>query len=175
LANIFFLGKFHPFGNHLIAGIFGRLPPNRNTPKPFGDDMKKIRTLMVDDSPEFLQAAARFLCIDPEIEIVAQVQQGSDVLAAVLEHQPDVILLDLAMPDFHGLEVIQQIKEQITEPPYIVVLTLYDYPEYRTQSTILGADGFIYKSDFGVELLPTIHQLVDNDAHHIPGADKEAE
>jgi len=135
--------------------------------------MKKIRTLMVDDSPEFLQAASRFLCIDPAIEVIAQIRRGREVLAAIREHQPDVVLLDLAMPDLHGLEVMRQVREEIDEPPRIVILTLYDNPEYREQSTALGADGFIYKSDFGVELLPTIHQLIPNRSGRDPEPEKD--
>lgn len=122
----------------------------------------KIRTLMVDDSPEFLEAATRFLCIDSGIEIVAKIYRGQEVLGAIQEHHPDIVLLDLAMPDLHGLDVMRQIKEQIDQPPYIIVLTLHDSPEYRNQANALGADAFIYKSDFGVELLPAIHQLIDN-------------
>jgi len=122
--------------------------------------MKKIRTLMVDDSPEFLEAATRFLYIDPSIEVVGHVKCGLDVLRAIEELQPDVVLLDLAMPDVHGLEVMRQIKRQVASPPRIIVLTLYDNPEYRAQANALDADGFIHKSDFGVELLPAIHQLV---------------
>jgi two-component system response regulator DesR len=135
--------------------------------------MKKIRTLMVDDSPEFLQAATRFLCIDPSIDIVAQIHRGREVLQAIQEHKPDLLLLDLAMPDLHGLDVIRQIREQMDEPPFIIVLTLHDNPEYRAQATALGASGFIYKSDFGTELLPTIHRLIPNGSNWDPESEKD--
>jgi DNA-binding NarL/FixJ family response regulator len=118
---------------------------------------------MVDDSPEFLDAATRFLSIDSEIEVVGKCQLGKEVLGAIQEHHPDVVLLDLAMPDLHGLDVIHLIQQQIENPPHIIVLTLYDNPEYREQANAMGANGFIYKSDFGVELLPAIHQLIDNE------------
>ena len=124
--------------------------------------MKKIRTLMVDDSPEFLEAASRYLGIDPQIEIVGQILRGADALRSIQELQPDVVLLDLAMPDLHGLDVIRQIQAQIEQPPEIIVLTLYDNDAYRTEAEKLGAGGFIRKNDFGVELLPTIHTLIEN-------------
>ena len=123
----------------------------------------KIRTLMVDDSPEFLEAATRFMSIDSDIEIVGRIYRGQEVLSAIQELQPDVVLLDLAMPDLHGLDVMYQIQEQIDQPPSIIVLTLHDNPEYRNQANAMGADAFIYKSDFGVELLPAIHKLVNRE------------
>jgi DNA-binding NarL/FixJ family response regulator len=123
--------------------------------------MKKIRTLLVDDSPEFLGAVSRFLEIDPLIEIVGLVMRGLEALSAIQEHQPDILLLDLAIPDINGMEIMRQIKEQIEKPPYIIILTLYDNPEYRLQSESLGADGFIFKSDLGDELLPTIHKIME--------------
>lgn len=133
--------------------------------------MTTIRTLLVDDSPEFLEAATRFLCIDPRIEIVGQTKRGREALQAVKEHQPDLVLLDLAMPDVHGLDVMRQIKQQIDDPPQIIILTLYDNPEYRNQSESLGASDFIYKSDFGVELLPAIHRLFSKGASSTTGED----
>ena len=122
----------------------------------------KIRTIMIDDSPEFLEAATRFLGIDPNIDVVSHVLRGADALETIQTLQPDVVLLDLAMTDVHGLEVMKLIQENLASPPFIIILTLYDNPEYRTQAKALGADGFIYKSDFGVELLPAIHRLFAN-------------
>jgi DNA-binding NarL/FixJ family response regulator len=124
--------------------------------------MVEIRTLMVDDSPEFLDVATRFLSIDPQIKVVAQLHLGQQVLPAIQQYQPDILLLDLSLPDLHGLDVISQVQEQLEHPPHIIVLTFYDNPEYRAQVNALGVDNFIYKSDFGVELLPTMHALMGN-------------
>jgi DNA-binding NarL/FixJ family response regulator len=124
--------------------------------------MTMIRTLMVDDSPEFIEAASRFLSIDPNIEVVAKIHHGAEVIEKVNELNPDIVLLDLAMPDLHGLEVLKHIKQQCASAPLVIILTLYDNPEYRAQAITLGASGFIYKSDFGVELLPTIRALMAN-------------
>lgn len=119
----------------------------------------KIRTLMVDDSPEFLAVAKRFLGTDPTIEVVEQIKRGTDVVPAIQQHAPKVVLLDLAMPDKHGFDVLKEINKTIQPPPCVIVLTLHDNPEYRANAEALGADGFIYKSNLGMELLPMIHKL----------------
>jgi DNA-binding NarL/FixJ family response regulator len=116
--------------------------------------MDSIRTLLVDDSREFLRAASQFLSVDPNIEIIGK------CLSLQRKHwnrlrnlDPDLILMDLAMPDINGLEATQHIKDQ-ADPPRVIILTMHDNPEYRQASQAVHADGFVAKSDFGLELGP---------------------
>ncbi|MEA3350775.1 MAG: response regulator transcription factor [Chloroflexota bacterium] len=120
--------------------------------------MKIIRTLMVDDSPEFIEAAQRFLETDPSIEVIEYVHYGKDALDRIRSLQPDLVLLDINMPDVNGLEVLRQVREY-AHPPKVIILTLYDNIEYQKKAKKLDADGFVQKYDFGVELLPLIHSL----------------
>src|SRR5512136_68810 len=64
--------------------------------------MSLVRILLVDDSPEFLGAAARFLATDPQIEIVGHALSARKAIEEVTRLQPDLVLLDLAMPEMHG-------------------------------------------------------------------------
>jgi DNA-binding NarL/FixJ family response regulator len=120
--------------------------------------MSSIRILLVDDNPEFLSAASHFLTTDPEIEIVGFANSGRSALEQVKRLEPDVVLMDLAMPDMNGLEATSRIKAQ-AKAPYVVILTLYDNQEYRAQAMAANANGFIAKSDFGTQLLPLIYAL----------------
>ncbi len=120
--------------------------------------MTLVRTLLVDDSPEFLGAAARFLATDPQVEIVGRVLSARDAIEAVTRLRPDLVLMDVAMPDMNGFAATRQIKER-PNPPRVIVLTLYDNDEYRAQAHAAGADGFVAKSEFGTQLLPLIHTL----------------
>jgi DNA-binding NarL/FixJ family response regulator len=124
--------------------------------------MELIRTLLVDDSPEFLDAAGRFLAADPDIEVVGSAISGIEAIEQVSLVKPDLILMDLAMPGINGLETTRRLK---AEPgaPRIIILTLHDNPEYRAASESVNADGFIAKSDFGAELLPLIHLIFEKD------------
>jgi len=123
-----------------------------------GQFMRTIRILLVDDNFNFLEAAARFLASDTHIEIVGLVSSGQDALQQIEQLQPDLILMDIALPEVNGLEATRNIKAQ-PNPPRVIILTLYDNPEYRSASKAAKADGFIAKSELGAQLLPLIHSM----------------
>jgi DNA-binding NarL/FixJ family response regulator len=120
--------------------------------------MDSIRVYLVDDSQDFLEAVSRFLKADPGVVIVGQARSGGDALGQVTHLKPDLVLMDLAMPSMNGLEVTRRIK---TEPdaPRVILLTLHDNAEYRAAATSVSADGFIPKSELGVQLMPMIHAI----------------
>jgi len=117
-----------------------------------------IRVLLVDDSPEFLRALSRLLSSDPEIQIVDQAHSASDALAKMYQCQVDLVLLDIKMPGTNGLEATRWIKAQ-ADAPRVVMLTLYDSNEYRTEARAACADGFVSKLASDEELLPLIYTL----------------
>jgi DNA-binding NarL/FixJ family response regulator len=127
--------------------------------------MNPIRVLLVDDSLEFLEAVARFLSSDKRIELIGTTLSGQEVLRKVPDVKPDLILMDIAMPDISGLELTRRIKAQ-PDAPLVIILTLYDNNEYRSAAGAVQADGFIPKSELGEQLLPLIHSL---SYHQAPG------
>jgi DNA-binding NarL/FixJ family response regulator len=120
--------------------------------------MDSIRTLLVDDSREFLRAASQFLSGDPNIEVIGKCLTTKEALEQLGNLNPDLILMDLAMPDINGLEATQFIKDRVN-PPRVIILTMHDNPEYRQASQAVQADGFVAKSDFGLELVPMIKEI----------------
>jgi DNA-binding NarL/FixJ family response regulator len=115
-------------------------------------------TLLVDDSPSFLESAVRFLSNDERIDVVGLALSGTQALDCVDQLQPDLVLMDLAMPGISGLDVTRRLKAR-PNPPWVVILTLHDTLEYRMAAAEAQADGFITKSDFGDKLLPLIEQF----------------
>jgi DNA-binding NarL/FixJ family response regulator len=126
--------------------------------------MALVRTLLVDDSPEFLGAAVRFLAADPQIEVVGFALSARKAIDEVTRLQPDLVLMDVAMPEMNGFAATRQIKGR-PNPPRVIVLTLYDNDEYRAQAQAVGADGFVAKSEFGTQLLPLIRTLYQPPVH----------
>jgi two-component system, chemotaxis family, chemotaxis protein CheY len=120
--------------------------------------MNHIRTFLVDDSADFLESAAQFLAADPQIEIVGRSLSGSEAVAEVAVLRPDLVIMDLAMPGVNGLEATRAMKAQ-ARSPQVIILTLYDAPEYREAATAVGADAFLPKSEFGEQLVAMIHEL----------------
>jgi DNA-binding NarL/FixJ family response regulator len=121
--------------------------------------MPPIRVLLVDDSREFIDAVMRFLSVDKHYKVIGHTLSGREAIDQIGQLKPDVVLLDLAMPDINGLEITRQDKT-MPEAPYVILVTLYDNNEYRTAAKAAQADGYITKSDLGTQLLPLINSLI---------------
>jgi len=117
-----------------------------------------IRVLLVDDNPEFLKSAHRFLSLQPSLQVVGGVTSGADALGQIPRLTPHLVLMDWAMPEMSGLEATRLIKGQ-KDAPRVVILTLHDIPRYRLAAQSAGADGFISKADWSRQLMPLIQQL----------------
>jgi DNA-binding NarL/FixJ family response regulator len=125
-------------------------------------NMAPIRVLLVDDNPEFLDATERFLSTDSWLEIIGHTLSGEEALERTTSMKPDLVLMDLAMPKMNGLETTRHIKA-MPGAPRVILLTLYDNYEYRSASEAVHADGFVAKSDLGVQLLSLIHHLFEDE------------
>ncbi len=108
--------------------------------------MALIRTLIVDDSADFIKIARRYLERAPQFELVSLAMTGEDAVQQALATQPDLILLDLILPDINGVEVTRQVKAQLPGTT-IMLLTLYDLNEYRSEALQAGADALVSKSE----------------------------
>lgn len=120
-----------------------------------------VHILLIDDNPEFLSSAARFLSAYTQFLVVGCIPSGQDGLHQAAQLQPDLVLVDMVMPEMGGLEVTRQLKAR-PNAPRVVVLTLYDNSEYRAAAAEAGADGFVPKSEFGTQLQPLICSLFDD-------------
>lgn len=118
-----------------------------------------FRILLVDDSRTFLDAAMHALTVDPRIEVVGSALSGQDGVALVNERQPDLVLMDIAMPGLNGMDATRRIKSQ-PNAPRVILLTSYDLQHYRKAARAAGADGFICKAEFDSELLPLLETLL---------------
>lgn len=112
-----------------------------------------LRVVVVDDSPEFVNSALRRLAFDLAVEVVGCASSGKEALELVRALVPDLVLMDLAMPEMNGLEATRRIKA-LPAPPRVLILTLYDDPAYRVAAAEAGADGFVTKAEWN-EQMPT--------------------
>ena len=117
--------------------------------------MTLIRLLIVDDHDAFLNAAERHLRRVDHVAIVGRGRNGIEAVALADELKPDVVVLDLAMPEMGGLQATRLIKAQ-DEPPFVVIASHFDDVEHREHSQRAGADAFISKLNYIAELLPII-------------------
>jgi len=123
------------------------------------DRHQPIRVLLVDDSVTLLDSVTRFLANEPRIQISGRALLGSEAIQQAQRLQPDVVLMDVAIPGMNGLEVTRQIKAQ-PHAPCVIIVTMNDEVEYRTAAHEVGADGFVPKLRCRTHLLPLIAELV---------------
>lgn len=116
---------------------------------------KPITVLLVDDNPTFLRIASRYLEEPNDITVVGLANGGLEGLAKAKELEPMVILLDLAMEDMSGLQVLPLLRERNPDV-VIIALTMLDTDGYRTAALDAGADGFVAKASMGSELIAAI-------------------
>ena len=118
-----------------------------------------IRVLLAEDQAMVRGALAGLLSLEPDIEVVAQVARGDEVLEAALAQRPDVALLDIEMPGADGLEAAAQLRGELPECK-VLMLTTFGRPGYLRRAMEQGAAGFLLKDDPADELARAIRRAV---------------
>jgi len=111
----------------------------------------KIRVLVADDFPLVREGMARALERDPAIEVVAQASDGLEAVQLALKTRPDVMLLDLRMPQLGGLGVLERIQEQLPDTR-VVIMSASEKTESLLDAVGAGAAGYLTKRTSGEEL-----------------------
>ena len=114
----------------------------------------------MDDSLEFLKSASNLLGREKRVELVGQASSAAQAVNEVAAARPDLVLMDLNMPDMNGLEATRLIKKQ-QPSPHVVILTLHDNAEYRAAALASGAIGFISKIEFTKDFLALMRDLLE--------------
>lgn len=120
--------------------------------------MKKIRVLIAEDQTVVREGLVAVLSLSPDIDVVGQAKDGIQAVALVQKLKPDVILLDLVMPQQDGLESIPKIIEIMPEA-HILVLTSYAETEKVYQAMKSGALGYLLKDATQEQLIQAIRDV----------------
>ena len=115
--------------------------------------MKRCQVLIADDRPQSRDGLRSLLATVPEVKVVGEAANGQEAVRLVEEHHPDVILMDVQMPDVDGLEATRIIKNRW---PQVKVVVLTMYGSYRTDVLAAGADAFLLKGCSDQDLLAAI-------------------
>ncbi|MFD6973625.1 response regulator [Streptomyces sp. NPDC059979] len=121
-----------------------------------------IRVVIADDQEMVRTGFRMILESQPDIEVVADVVDGEAALAAVAEHRPDVLLLDIRMPKIDGLEVTRRLSGQDTTR--IVIVTTFDLDEYVHAALHGGASGFLLKDASPAMLVEAVRAAAVGDS-----------
>src|SRR5271169_1069442 len=120
--------------------------------------MNTIRVLIAEDQAMIREALAALLSFEDDIEVVAQVGRGDEVVAAARRVRPDVALLDIEMPGLDGLTAAAELRRACPGTK-IVILTTFGRPGYLRRAMESGVSGFIVKDSPADKLAETIRQV----------------
>jgi len=133
-----------------------------------GSKLELKKKIVIAEDQTIVRKGLRSLLESEEnIEVVAEAGDGIETIKCVEQHQPDLLLLDLAMPKMSGLSALKDIKERFKNTR-ILVLTFHASEEYILEAFGSGADGYCLKNDTHTELLTAIRNLLAGKSYISP-------
>jgi DNA-binding NarL/FixJ family response regulator len=124
---------------------------------------RPVRVLIVDDDALVRSGLTMMLGGADSVEVVGEAQDGSEVLGAIDRHRPDVLMLDLRMPNVDGLGALALLRGQ-PQPPAVIVLTTFDTDEHVLQALRQGAAGFLVKDTPPAEIVRAIELVASGES-----------
>ncbi|MEU2311305.1 response regulator transcription factor [Streptomyces albidoflavus] len=124
-----------------------------------GGQGKSVRVLLAEDQGMMRGALALLLGMEPDLEVVAQVGSGDEVVSAALEQRPDVALLDIEMPGLSGLEAATLLRDHLPGCR-VVMVTTFGRPGYLRRAMDAGAAGFVVKDGPVEELAEAVRRVL---------------
>jgi DNA-binding NarL/FixJ family response regulator len=125
--------------------------------------VKKIRVLIVEDHEAVRRAISTLLARSGEIELCGEAASAREGIDMSSQLRPDVILLDISLPDFSGLEAAPMIQKAVPEGK-ILVVSQHDPVHMLSQAREAGARGYVTKSKLARDLLPAIRSILEVEA-----------
>jgi DNA-binding NarL/FixJ family response regulator len=113
-----------------------------------------VKVLVADDH-EVVRSGLVSLLADSEIEVVAEAVNGAEAVKMAIKHRPDVVLLDIRMPELDGLDALDKIRHEVPSTR-VVMLSTYDNPTYVARAVALGASEYVLKGSSRQDLISTI-------------------
>ena len=118
----------------------------------------RVRLVLVDDHAVVSEGLERILARCDDLQVVGVARGGQEALDLVAKLAPDMVLLDLSLPDMHGLDVLESLRGGQT-PPHVLILTVHDDDDIVLGAVRGGADGYVLKTATREELLAAIRKV----------------
>lgn len=134
--------------------------------------MGAIRIIIADDHKMVREGLKQLLELDGDIEVVAQASDGETCISLVNQYNPDILLLDINMPNMNGLQTLQSLK-QVNEKQKVLMLTIHNEVEYLMRSMELCANGYVLKDSESSVLKKAIFTVVNGETYIEPSLTPE--
>jgi DNA-binding NarL/FixJ family response regulator len=123
-----------------------------------------VRVLLADDQALLRAALATILDAAPDLTVVGQASTGREAVALARELRPDVICMDVQMPELDGIEATRQIRSDPSLSSAVLVLTTFNRDEYLVEALTAGASGFLLKNSRPEQLADAVRAVAAGDA-----------
>jgi RNA polymerase sigma factor (sigma-70 family) len=120
--------------------------------------MSTLRILVADDHTLVRQGVRKILEAQAGWEVIAECGDGREAIATTLQQQPDVVILDIAMPRLNGIESVQQIVRRAPRVR-VLILSMFADEAYITRAVRAGASGYLLKDSADVDLIGAVHAV----------------
>ncbi len=130
--------------------------------------MKKIRVFLAEDHITVREGLKLLVNAQPDMEVIGEAGDGRSAVALARQLQPDVVVMDVSMPELNGLKATEQLKQACPALP-VLALTRYSDSGYLQQLLAAGASGYVLKQSAAAELLRAIRVLADGSNYLDPG------
>jgi len=125
--------------------------------------MRKIKVLIVDDHALMRDGISALLNVNDDIEVIGEASEGKEAIKKMAELKPDVVVMDIAMPNMDGMEATRQIVKTNRDVK-VLILTQHENKEYVLSAIKAGASGFVPKKALGSELVSAIRSVYRGDS-----------
>ena len=129
--------------------------------------MSTIRLMLVDDHDIVRTGLRTFLETQEGLQVVAEARNGEEALQRALEAQPDIVIMDITMPNMDGLEATRQLKSSLPDCR-VLALTVHEDKQYLFEMLTAGASGYITKQSAAEELVAAIHTVANGNVYLQP-------
>jgi DNA-binding NarL/FixJ family response regulator len=117
-----------------------------------------IRILLADDHDVVRRGLIALLASRPDYQVVGEASNGREAVALAVKLKPNVVTMDLSMPELNGLEATRQIRKEVPETE-VLVFSIYESEQFVRDLLAAGARGYVLKSDVGEQLLEAIEKV----------------
>ncbi|MEE9497680.1 MAG: response regulator transcription factor [Desulfobacterales bacterium] len=128
---------------------------------------KAITIVLADDHTIVREGLAKLLEAEPNIQVVGEAENGRQAVTKVEKLQPNVAIMDIAMPLLNGIEATRQIKK-ISPHTKVIILSMHSHDRYISELISLGASGYLLKDSTGGEIIKAISAAIKGDTYLSP-------
>lgn len=126
-----------------------------------------IKAMLADDHVLVREGIKHLLEYDGSVEVIQEANNGVECIEKLADVSPDILLLDINMPDMNGIEVLEELKRR-EHPVKILILTVHNEIEYLIRAVDIGADGYILKDSGTAELKQAITTILNGESYIQP-------